>query len=400
MFHRFRILPLVFFLLGWFSCRELPDHSLLIGTWKIISDSSPEDSSGYFRKQWLTVEFLNDSMVDLKTRQFEIIDGGFWDHRFRFLGTSVPYSLLADSLTIQDSYNPVWESPFQIERLDPDTLILCNSHGRRLTFQKHSYLLDSAPALDQIVLTTRGCDGPCPQVRTLIDSTGHVFIYGGAFSNLNGFYEGAIPISLFQAIKEQFQRADIPNLMRRYEAEHTDDETVTTTLVHRDSIIHSMDDYGESGPDELVWAYTSLRYLYQQIPLTPLDSTIIPAYLDQWHFWFEKDGKKLFLSDAESFLLQLCLYKGKRVTERVEKGFGLKYVPLVFQVPSEGVLSRRVYEKGELISVATDGRIYSFYLFGEATINIDIGFDFLARNADRFSFPDKYKPNPIKDPSP
>lgn len=398
--------PRILFLLlslAWISCTEPPDYRQLIGTWKLVADSHPEDSYIFLSPSTIAIEFLDDSTVDLKQPHFAVkepVEAGLFNRRFHYLGTSAQYLIQDDSLTVLDTQDPVWSRKLGVVRLSEDTLILQSAQGRQLTFRKQHYALDSAPALDEISLVSTNCYGPCPYIKTIIDSTGQVFLFVSEYGGLSGYFVGQVPDSVFSSIRLQFQKADIPHLKREYSANHTDDASIYISLVHRNTIVHSLYDYGNAGTAELVWAYTPLKYLYQSMKLEPLDSTAIPAYIDQWSFWFEKEGKRIALTESETFLLVNYLRKGNQVVQEGTLPYTLGFVPPFSVSFSQGGQGRPSPSEGELTSITTDGRVYTVHLHAQKPVTIDIGFNFLERNSRRFFWPNRLEPPQFKDPSP
>ena len=185
-----------------------------------------------------------------------------------------------------------------------------------------------------------------------------------------------------KAIEKEFRKAQILELKTEYSASWTDDETISTTFLKHDEIKKSIEDYGRTGPDELVWAYPSLRYLFQYIALEKIDSTKIPPYLNLHFFRFEKGDKVLSLTQSESFLLWNYLRKGSLVQANFDGKYNMTFARNYIWAPSYDELDNAYNEQSEnkVKNIVTDGRYYTFILHGQQPLTIDIGFDFLTQN--------------------
>ncbi|HRG09181.1 MAG TPA: DUF6438 domain-containing protein, partial [Cyclobacteriaceae bacterium] len=240
----------------------------------------------------------------------------------------------------------------------------------------------SEPLFDAISLSTSGCFGSCPIINIIIDSTGNVLFFGEMYVSKIGFYEGKISKDKFIAIEKEFRKAQILDLKRKYSASWTDDETISTTFIKQNEIKKTIEDYGRTGPDELVWAYPSLRYLFQDITLEKIDSTKIPPYLNLHFFRFEKGDQILALTQSESFLLWNCLRKGSLVQTNFDGKYNMNFTRNYTWAPSYDELDNAYNEQAEnkVKNIVTDGRYYTFILHGQQSLTIDIGFDFLSKN--------------------
>jgi hypothetical protein len=63
-------------------------------------------------------------------------------------------------------------------------------------------------------------------------------------------------------------------LNESYEANHTDDERIIVSFIKNNKIIRTVSDYGHEAPEEFIWAYQPLRYLYQQVKLEKLEEQV------------------------------------------------------------------------------------------------------------------------------
>lgn len=373
------------------ACKQKSSKDLIIGNWRLLKEriSEPTDSVTFdsfdpfdIPDRGTEYTFINDSLIDTKIEYYKIIRPKGKRREFQFVGTQTKYKITNDTLKIYDLTDSIWGDGRKIAKLTSDSLILIDAEGQRQVFLRHEYHINSEPLFDQISLSTSGCFGSCPIINIIIDSTGHVLFYGEMYVSKIGFYEGKISKDKFKAIEKEFRKAKILDLKKEYSASWTDDETISTTFLKQGEIKKSIEDYGRTGPDELVWAYPSLRYLFQDIALEKLDSTKIPPYLNLHFFRFEKRDQVLSLTQSESFLLWNYLRKGSLVQANFDGKYNMAFTRNYTWAPSYDELDNAYNEQAEnkIKNIVTDGRYYTFILHGQQPLTIDIGFDFLTQN--------------------
>ncbi|HYF70892.1 MAG TPA: DUF6438 domain-containing protein [Ohtaekwangia sp.] len=206
-----------------------------------------------------------------------------------------------------------------------------------------------------------------------------------------GFYEGQIPKETFLQIEYEFRKANLQQLKGEYAVGWTDDETISTTFCRQNKFVNSIEDYGEAGPDELVWGYYPLRYLFQTLELKRIDSTKLPFYLNLHYFRFERKNEVCVLTQSESFLLWNYLRKGSIVQNSFDKKFNLSFVRNYIWAPSSDEMDDSYGEKSEnkVRSIVSDGRHYAFDIEGQGQRTIDIGFNFFEINLPFLQFREK-----------
>jgi hypothetical protein len=204
-----------------------------------------------------------------------------------------------------------------------------------------------------------------------------------------GFYKALVPKEIFQKISNGFRRAGIEGLKQEYFAPWSDDGEISTTFSLRDKFVNSIKDYGKVGPNELVWAYSPLMFLFQSIELQRLDTTEIPFYLDLHYFRFEKGNEVCELTKSESFLLWNYLRQGLRVDRPFERRFSLSYVRNYIWASNDLEDSYDIQAEKKVEKISTDGRVYYFEIKGEDPISIDIGFNFFDINEQFMKFKEK-----------
>lgn len=378
--------PFLIFIIAvpFLSCREKSNQELILGNWKLVVDSleydpmnQPPPEPFIIPGRGISYTFLNDSTVDTREEYYKTIRRKGRRREIRFIGTTTNYKIIDDSLKIYDLTDSVWRSGRKISRITRDTLILTKRDGQHLVFLRHNYNLDKIPVFDQIALSSSGCYGSCPVINIIVDSTGHVVYHGEMYVDKIGFYEGRISKEKFLSIERDFRKANVRYLSDQYSASWTDDETISTTFCKQNRIVKSVEDYGRTAPDELVWAYPSLRYLFQELDLKPIDTTKIPHYLNLSFFGFEKGREISHLNKSESFVLWNYLRNGKVVQVSFEEAFKLSWYPNYSWDPINDEFEQL---KSSVKNIETDGRYYTFELIGSKPITIDIGFNYLLVN--------------------
>jgi hypothetical protein len=375
------------------SCDRQSPGQLLIGNWKMVVDTVEQGPPSTFGIQGrgITYEFINDSIVDTNKRYYKIKRSATRDREYKFIGTTTKYKIVGDSLKFFNPTDSVWEKGKRLIKVTGDSLILVNAEGKELIFLRHVYKEENSVNIDVIALSSSGCFGTCPIVNIIIDSTGGVTFYGERYIDKIGFFEGQIAKERFERIRSKFKQADIGKLQQDYSVGWTDDETISTTFVSKGEIVNSIEDYGEAGPDELVWGYTSLRYLFQDLELKELDSTKVPFYLDLHYFRIEKGEEICDLTQSESFLLWNYLRRGTLVqtsaTSKYRLGFVRNYTWFPHFDEMDDPYKENTEEKVKVIT--TDGQFYTFDITGQNTVTIDIGFNFFDINQKFLSFREK-----------
>lgn len=217
-------------------------------------------------------EFINRSGF------FKKIDGkDFEDRRLLFLGTKTKYIIDSDSLKILDKVSNQYDK-YRILSLDNSKLCLIKDRKDTLYFKKRAYVLKCKDTFDKIVISSSGCYGTCPVSTVLIDKSGE-FIFEGEFYTTNlGLYKSKISKEKFDEILESFQKSNWKNLKDDYKARHTDDERISVVFIKNNKIVKSISDYGHESPEEFIWAYSPLRFLYQQVKLERIDEKNISSF--------------------------------------------------------------------------------------------------------------------------
>ncbi|MBS7255722.1 DUF6438 domain-containing protein [Flavobacterium branchiicola] len=313
--------------------------------------------------------FLENNVCENKSGYFNSIDAKERKNRKTFfLGTKTKYKILNDSLQILDLTTKTWENQ-KIHSITGDTLTTKISDSIFAKYAKTKYKINPNENYDKIIFSSSSSDDYCPILNISIDNNGNVIYQGQAYNTKNGFFKAKITQNQYQKIQTNFKKANITNLKDRYEADRSDDETVTVTFIKNNKIVKSIHDYGRESPIALIWAYTSVRFLYQQIKLTPLKTD--KPLLSIWGIRFTKGNQICDLTKSESFYLLTEIFKGTETAYNFENKYQIEFW--------------NDQNKKEIIN--TDGRYYKL-----KDKIIDIGYNFLTLNnlTDKFRQENKY----------
>jgi len=375
-----------------FGCSEQHQestmYSQIIGDWEEVYNRD-NDSPPPFGTSTNGYSFFTDKTVDLKAGIYKQIKGT--ENKMRFLGTKTRFRIEGDSLSIFNLSDSSWWSR-KILSITKDYFVLRLDKGKKQKFTRVDYTVDTLHSFDKIILSSSGCYGTCPILDVIIYSNGNVVFLGERYTTETGFFTATISREQFENLQNNFRKANLKNIETNFSVAWSDDERISTTFVSGDKIYKSIKDYGEAGPDELVWAYVPLRNLYQTLELHRLSKEEFPFYLDLHYFRFENGNQICDLSQSESFLLWDYLRQGKRTTmpvkNRLELNFNRNYTWSPLPGEFEGDLYNEKQEN-KVIKIETDGQFYKFNLSGQQPITIDIGFNFFDNNFNQEDFREK-----------
>lgn len=337
-------------------CQQVTNSQLIIGEWKFDNQPKhqfepPSANHGY--------NFLPNGTCEYKP---VFLEKGKDNHTPQtFLGTSTPYKLTGNQLQIYHLSQHRWKKA-TIEFHSNDTLLLKYGDGSIGHYYRMNYPYRKADLFDDIIVSASGCFGSCPIDNTYLKKDGTVLYYNETSSPFS-LYQLKLDTTTLSKIYLQFVKADIEGMQTIYKKSITDYETITVTFLKNGKIVKTILDYAYTAPDEFNWAYTPIRYLYQQIPKTPITS--IPDYLKIQHLNFESTQERTNLRKSESFYLWNLLFSGKEVDQLFDSSYTLDYH------------SRDTIQQ----TIKTDGRFYRFEMKNGKIITIDIGFNFIAENS-------------------
>lgn len=372
---------ILFFIL--YSCQTNNDKKLqkdILGEWiyiKTDDQRKPQTNNNHnippppppFGSHKEGYAFLENNIAEYKSGYFKMIKAQERENRKTyFLGTETKYKIENDSLKIFDLESKIWKNQ-KIESILGDTLTTKIEDSIFAKYARTKYNINPDENYDQIILSSSGCYGSCPVLNISIDNNGNIIYFGQHYNTQNGFYKSQITKSQYQKIQTNLKKADIMNLKDNYEGSWTDDETITVTFVKNNKIVKSISDYGRQSPATFVWAYTPIRYLYQQIKLSPLktEELLFPIR----RISFKKGNQICDLTKSESYYLFTEIFKGKQTNDTFEYKYYIEFW--------------NDEDRKEIVH--TDGRYFKF-----KNKTIDIGYNFLTANnfTTKFRLQDKY----------
>ncbi|MEO6684553.1 MAG: DUF6438 domain-containing protein [Dyadobacter sp.] len=277
----------------------------------------------------------------------------------QFLGTKTKFRLENNSLEIFDLADKVWEA-YEVLRLDDKILKLALNDSVNVIYERSKYNLVPGVPFDQIVVSSSGCLGTCQINDVMVSRNGDVTFNNEGFRQRVGFFSSDITLSEFSEIEKRFRKTDLKKLKDKYEANWTDSNEITISIIQNGRIYKTIIDYGSQSPTELYWAYLPVVFLDQKLILKNLPDDA--QFYIRRIFSFEKDKKLIRLAKSEGFYLASLLSKATPV----DNIFVEKYTLLAFG------------EQGS-INTTTDGRYYKISLNGKY-LTVDLGYNFLERN--------------------
>lgn len=349
------------------SCKEKNKYeNLILGEWIYTKEYSkfgtknekmPILISPFDKDVTKGYEFLPNGICEDKLGYFKYLLNENDEKRTLFLGTRTKFKIEDDSLKIFNLYKETWKAS-KIHSITKNRLTFEYSDGVLVEYAKRNYVLDSKENYDQIILSSSGCYGSCPINDILIDKNGEVLYKGFMYNTVEGYYKSKISTETFRKIELSFKKANIIQLENNYYTNSTDGEEITVTFVKDGKIVKTVSDYMKQSPSEFIWAYISLRYLYQRLNLSKYSE--LPPYLfDVERLKFEKGDMIYDMTKSEQFYLWSLLAKSIVVNKTFNPSYTIKW--------NEGIIK-------------TDGRYYSFTKKNKEVVTLDIGFDFIFQN--------------------
>ena len=362
------ILPLIICIL-YLSCME-EEKNNLIGIWKY---SRPSENSEYKPPPGSNMEhgfnFYSKDSLEYLPGFFEFKKDSITQNSYKeYIGSKTIYRKINNKIKIKSLKTKEWLER-EIVELTEDSLILKGKKGSRTKYIK---LKENkiTKQIDRIILSTSGCFGSCPIMDISISRNGEVVYIGEEYTKNKGIFEFKLNRKSTKEIFRRFEYSEVNKLEDGYVANHTDDETIITTYVIDDKIIKTIHDYGNRGPNSLLWAYELLRYVPNKIELHEINMKKLLPFMAFSYSKIIGEGEKILLKKSEKFLLWDEIRKGV-LSEKKE---GLNY---------EVRLNGNSYFKDSNQSlkiknnrIKTDGRYYE-YIVREKLITKDIGYNFL-----------------------
>lgn len=366
-----KFLPILV-LLTFVSCRQKPSNDYekaIIGEWKFVKEEAmnqTDDIQPHWRNVASGYDFLPDNICDNKLGYFKIIEGDeVLDRKFLFLGTKTKYKIEQDTLKIYNLEYRTWISK-KIINITENTMTLQENDSTFLQYTKTNYQIDQNEHYDEIIISTSGCFGFCPINDISINKDGQITYFGDEYNTMNGYFKSKVSSQVFLTIENDFKKANIKKLKDFYSSGIPDTETVYVTFIKDKKIVKTITDHDRQSPTEFIWAYTSARYLYQQISLDTLSHRL--NYAPFKYTTINKDGTHYELLKSEGFYLWMLLSS----SNLTNKTFTKKYY------------IAKIWERGERKQVRTDGQFFRFIGNDGIEKVYDLGFNFITTNEDVF----------------
>lgn len=359
------------------GCKPDDRRAQLIGSWKTcwpVKQWNGTDSvTTYQSVPWsLNIAFINDSIMEMPFHMYRRIPTK--DH-LRYCGYTTRYRIRQDSILYLNLADSTWTYFAGIREITSDLLELEMDGQDSVRFCRIKAAPDTTFHFDKIVLSSTGCEGYCPVADMMIDAQG-TFIYNGKmYAADSGLFETHVSPGIFREVASRFEKADVIHLDSVYDDGATDNSSIITVFLHHDSIIQSIEDIGAQGTHALYMAYPHLKYLIQDVFPEPLNTSSLPAYTRLLPVSFEQNRLYITLTEAERFLLWDYLRKGALTTGSYEATWELRV--------NDPRMSPSWWEHPDQKEprVETDGRYYTFHMQTGDVVTVDIGFNFLERNA-------------------
>lgn len=360
---------LILIILTLFSCKTKTNQQFekdIVGEWVFIRTQDNRKTKNNnetlpppppFGRDTVGYIFDKGKSCENKIGYFKRIDGKEReDRKTIYLGNKTQYKIEDDSLKILDLVDSSWQCQ-KIFSIIGDTLTIQTSDSLFAKFARTKYIVNPNEAYDKIIVSSSGCHGTCPILDISIDKNGDILYFGQSYNTQNGLFISKIPKEEYLKIETTFKKSNIQKLKTEYQADWTHDETVTISFIKDNKIVKSITDYGRQAPTELIWAYTPVRFLYQQIKLEPLKTEKL--ILSLWNISFETKINICNLTKSESFYLLTEIVKGKEVSQTFDSKYKIEFWN----------------DKDKKEIIFTDGRLFKF-----SNKTIDIGYNFLTEN--------------------
>jgi len=341
----------------------------IIGEWKFAmkestrkfmhNKKSPQITFGDIISGYI---FFEDKSCENKLGYYNLIESiEREDRKVIYLGNKTKYKIENDSLKIFDLSKKTWTNQ-KIVSISKDTLVIQESDSIYSKYSKSNYKLNPTETYDRILVSSTGCFGTCPMMNISIEKNGNIFYFGERYNTSNGIFTSKITIENYQEIEATFKKANIPKIENAYSANWTDDEQISISFIKDNKILKTITDYGRQAPIELIWAYSQVRSLYQQIKLTPFISR-----KSKWPLWseisFKTKNQICHIEKSEAFYLWLEIIKGQEVKQKFEEKYEIE----------------SLNGNEENLVMVSDGQFYK-YTNASGSKTIDIGYNFLKEN--------------------
>lgn len=353
-------LILAFLLMHCLSVRLLAANTgkkRILGSWKCM-EMIPNKP---FSKIRFGYTFYTDSVCDYMPGYISkerSLDGK--NVQTKYLGTRTGYRLAGNKLGIFNKRENSWQY-FHIKDIGATKMTLLSGDSIQYLFSRTEEPKAEKISYDQIILSASGCMGSCPSNIISVKESGEVVYYGIKYNTINGVYSARLDQNIFKEIKSSFSRLPISTLKEEYIIPVKDAEEITVTFIRDGKIVKTIRDNYQQAPHEFYWAYSSLRYLYQNLAADTLSSRL--GLIPFTSMLVESTNKRFLLRGAEAFHLWYLLMNRAETRESFEE---------VYQIQNMG--------KDEMKKMSSDGRFFRIVDEQGTSKTYDLGFDFFTRN--------------------
>jgi hypothetical protein len=344
-------------------CLLLPVHAadstekLILGNWK-CTEVIP-NKLHHINKDGYT--FYKDSICDYMPGYVSKETSADARHvQKKFLGTKTKYRLLGNRLGIFNKSKNDWQY-FRIKNIGVKKMTLVSDEGIEYVFSRIKNKKVEDVSYDQIILSASGCFGSCPSNMISVKESGEVVYCGIKYNSKNGLFSARVDKKNFKEIKNTFSRIPISTLKEEYIMPVKDTEEITVTFIKDGKIVKTIRDNDQLVPHEFYWAYCSLRYLYQSLPMDTISS-----YFGLFPFTsmlIESTNTRYILRGSEAFYLWLMLMNKPETNQSFME---------VYQIQNMG--------KDEIKTLTSDGRFFKIVYGDGRSKTYDLGYDFFTHN--------------------
>jgi hypothetical protein len=358
--------------------------------WNLVVDTTKFTEGEFDRRDGRLArafQFINDTLVDTKTPYFKLtkrkVPLAWRDEDCTFLGTKTKYYFKSDSLFTFNRTKSRWVNEGKLVKKSDSTFSLMSNEKGERHYKKTTYHVSDQPLFDRIIFSSTGCFGSCPRINISIDADGNVVYFGEFDVDSIGLFVGKIAKEEFLQLERNFRLTD-PFTLGEYPQGPmwTDDFTNYVSFCRGNKVVKTVQDYGECGPSEWIWACWELKHLYQRVKIKRISKDSLAHFRHFNYYYFQAKGYDLRLEDhTMRFLLWNLIREGKEVDKEFESKYEMYAGMDMFQECNLQFETLNKYGRAHPIgTVTTDGRYFRFDDLKGHFTTIDIGLNFIDLN--------------------
>lgn len=353
----------------------------LIGDWKLETYIDPNETEDYFddMSPRVGISFGIDSIENFN---------GYFDYypedkKLKYIGNFSSYSIKNNKIILDRGLFKKEKMQWEILKITKDTIFL-KDEEENFYLKRINFTPSNPEDFDQIIFSTSGCYGTCPIRDISIDKNGNVLFYGEGYISPTGIFKGKASQKQTELVFTKFRNASPLKLEDSYNAQVTDNPSLTTTYVKEGRIVKTIYDYGYTEtPDELIWAYVPISKLQEKIRLNKLeDINSLPPLPNLELIIFRTIKQKHILEKSEGFFLWSELLKSSLTENSFEPIFDVSFMDSYYYVgPNLETKIKMNFKK-----VTSDGRYFKFEFDDNSAKTYDLGYNFIERNFSESDF--------------